>query len=511
VESGAAYTVSKLNLVDLAGSERLGKTNSEGQTQKEAMYINKSLTFLEQVVIALADKKRDHVPYRQSKLTHMLKDSLGGGCHTVLIANIWGDADQLEETTSTLRFATRMMCISSEPVQNILQDPLLLLKQYEQEIKSLRQELAMHNTLANRSNVSYEPLSENEIQDIQREVRRYLDGTVQDIELLSVRQIKETFSQFRRVVLDMQEEFSEGGKSLVVPSQAHLSTSQPVERKHSRTSKTGKQSTAESLVSEDVLVGDTDGQGFSLGIAPALSRGVLSPVVATKKMKNKGKLTDNEVEDRFDVAKETDPIPVAGEKEELEYLDTPPSREEAFEQFKKERGKEVNRVLMENKDILRSKRKEAHDLSLLLNKTKQSIDEVKQRLDQRKDMTGHLATSDGVEVMDESHFADLAELKKCKLEYRSQQANLDQLKLEISHCQQFVERSRQKLVQEFDHWYQVSFLGEGVEVDTDLQVKMAESDGELFDRLQKEFLKNGTDEVRFYNAKTRTDMRVSPY
>jgi kinesin family protein 6/9 len=89
------------------------------------MYINKSLTFLEQVVIALADKKRDHVPYRQSKLTHMLKDSLGGGCHTVLIANIWGDADQLEETTSTLRFATRMMCISSEPVQNILQDPLV--------------------------------------------------------------------------------------------------------------------------------------------------------------------------------------------------------------------------------------------------------------------------------------------------------------------------------------------------------------------------------------------------
>ena len=74
-----------------------------------------------------------------------------------------------------------------------------------------------------------------------------------------------------------------------------------------------------------------------------------------------------------------------------------------------------------------------------------------------------------------------------------------------------MERSRQKLVQEFDHWYQVSFLGEGVEVDTDLQVKMAESDGELFDRLQKEFLKNGTDEVRFYNAKTRTDMRVSPY
>lgn len=98
---------------------------SEGQTQKEAMYINKSLTFLEQVVVALGDRRRDHVPYRQSKLTHMLKDSLGGGCHTLLIANIWGEAAQLEETVSTLRFASRMLSIASEPIQNVLQDPLV--------------------------------------------------------------------------------------------------------------------------------------------------------------------------------------------------------------------------------------------------------------------------------------------------------------------------------------------------------------------------------------------------
>lgn len=176
------------------------------------MYINKSLTFLEQVVIALGDKQRDHVPYRQSKLTHMLKDSLGGGCSTLLIANIWGEAAQLEETISTLRFASRMLSIASEPTQNVLQDPLvssaevggtlirscwanchkppptrtppqLLLKQYEAEIKSLRQELAMHDTLSNRTSVSYEPLSEAEVQDIQRQVRQYLEGTLPEIEV----------------------------------------------------------------------------------------------------------------------------------------------------------------------------------------------------------------------------------------------------------------------------------------------------------------------------------------
>lgn len=66
------------------------------------MYINKSLTFLEQVVIALADPSRGHVPYRQSRLTHYLKDSLGGNCCTRLIANIWGEASQIEETVKLI-------------------------------------------------------------------------------------------------------------------------------------------------------------------------------------------------------------------------------------------------------------------------------------------------------------------------------------------------------------------------------------------------------------------------
>ena len=98
VVSNAKYNVSKINLVDLAGSERIGKTEPEEVGQREAMYINKSLTFLEQVVIALCDRKRKHVPYRQSKLTHVLSDSIGGRNNTVLIANMWGEESQLEET-----------------------------------------------------------------------------------------------------------------------------------------------------------------------------------------------------------------------------------------------------------------------------------------------------------------------------------------------------------------------------------------------------------------------------
>lgn len=71
-------------------------------TYQEAAYINKSLSFLEQTVMALSDPSREHVPYRHSKLTHYLKDAIGGNSVTTLIANIWGEASQIEETVSSI-------------------------------------------------------------------------------------------------------------------------------------------------------------------------------------------------------------------------------------------------------------------------------------------------------------------------------------------------------------------------------------------------------------------------
>ena len=132
---------SKLHLVDLAGNERTKKTGATGITMREANYINRSLSFLEQVVVSSNDKKRDHVPYRQSKLTNMLKNSIGGNCYTILIANVWPEASHLEETISTLRFAGRMKQVENVPTVNETADRHLLIKRYEKEIRDLKQEL----------------------------------------------------------------------------------------------------------------------------------------------------------------------------------------------------------------------------------------------------------------------------------------------------------------------------------------------------------------------------------
>ena len=125
VESADKVTYSKLHLVDLAGCERTKKSQATGLRMNEAQAINKSLSFLEQVVLALSDKKRDHIPYRQAKLTNFLRDSIGGNCKTVMVANIWPEARNMEEVASTLKFATRMMKVQNEASVNIMQDPAL--------------------------------------------------------------------------------------------------------------------------------------------------------------------------------------------------------------------------------------------------------------------------------------------------------------------------------------------------------------------------------------------------
>lgn len=118
------------------------------------------------MVLALSEKNKDYIPYRQTTLTNFLRDSLGGNCMTVMVANVHVTSHHIEETISTLKFATRMMKVKNEASVNIMVDPTLAIKRYEKEIRDLKQELAMHDTLANRGRVNYETYSAEELQKI---------------------------------------------------------------------------------------------------------------------------------------------------------------------------------------------------------------------------------------------------------------------------------------------------------------------------------------------------------
>ena len=199
VESEGQTVLSKLNLVDLAGSERVSKTHSSGLVLTEAKYINKSLSFLEQVVIALGNPNRDHIPYRQSKLTYFLKDSLGGNCKTLMIANVWGEEQHLDETVSTLKFATRMMRVANEATINVHMNPEALIQKYEKEIKELKQELSMHDQLRGINQANYDPYTEEQKVELRKEIRNYINGQIEELEIKNIRRIKEIFIQFKNM------------------------------------------------------------------------------------------------------------------------------------------------------------------------------------------------------------------------------------------------------------------------------------------------------------------------
>lgn len=132
--------VGRLNLVDLAGSERQMKTKTVGQRQKEAIKINLSLSALGNVISALVDGRSTHIPYRDSKLTRLLQDSLGGNARTVMVANIGPAEYNYEETLITLRYANRAKNIKNRPHVN--EDPKdTLLKEFQAEIERLREQL----------------------------------------------------------------------------------------------------------------------------------------------------------------------------------------------------------------------------------------------------------------------------------------------------------------------------------------------------------------------------------
>jgi kinesin family protein 3/17 len=143
-DSGGRIRAGKLNLVDLAGSERQSKTGARGIRLKEATKINMSLSALGNVISALVASKGKHIPYRDSKLTRLLQDSLGGNTRTVMIACISPSTDSYDETLSTLRYANRAKNIKNKPIIN--EDPKeALLREYQSEIDRLRKMLQMRS------------------------------------------------------------------------------------------------------------------------------------------------------------------------------------------------------------------------------------------------------------------------------------------------------------------------------------------------------------------------------
>ena len=362
VESTEKVHVSKLNLVDLAGSERTKKTGSSGITLKEASFINKSLSFLEQVVVAVCDRHRGHVPYRQSKLTNLLKDSIGGNCKTLMIANIWPEASNLEETISTCKFATRMMSVSNQAVVNINQDPEVLLKKYEIEIRDLKHEL----------NQTYVPEAPEKLFDL---AKQFLSGSIEDVDdLPSIRYCRDLMHQmklvYRKLEMNTRVGSSRHGNRVGDGTPGVEDNAiDPAELERRKT-----------LIEEEgVGEEEKDANGFGVGKAPKESR----PQHKLEMMED-GEQQEAEDESKNETEGEgTSEAGHPSRKSKRFKKKTQKSKQEAFKEYKVDEGHQLETDIKSNRSDLRNKKEKMGKLKDICNKSKKEIDILKGRLEEK--------------------------------------------------------------------------------------------------------------------------------
>ncbi len=147
----------KFHFVDLAGSERIKKTGATGKTMLEGIQINQGLLALGNVIAALTDEKKvasgkQFIPYRNSKLTRILQDSLGGNSRTTMIACVSPAESNYEETLSSIKYASRARNIKNKPVVNRDANSMLI-EALRNQVTGLQAEVAEYQTLLKQNNI----------------------------------------------------------------------------------------------------------------------------------------------------------------------------------------------------------------------------------------------------------------------------------------------------------------------------------------------------------------------
>ena len=214
------FKTGKLHMVDLAGSERIKISGAKGKQLEESRRINKSLSALGNVINALTNNKLKHIPYRDSKLTRLLQNSLGGNCKTSMIAMISPYDGSYNESISTLNFAKRAKCIRIKASINEEMNQNALISQYEKEINKLREELNEKNKIINNNTF----LKKIEMEKLQAEKDK--NEALQALEKASLRflQEREEKRKLEKKIEIMNFQMIPGGKKIKIEDTPEFKT-----------------------------------------------------------------------------------------------------------------------------------------------------------------------------------------------------------------------------------------------------------------------------------------------
>jgi len=433
-ETGSATIKrAKLHLVDLAGSERISKSGVNGLLLTEAKYINLSLHYLEQVIVALAEKNRMHVPYRNSLMTSVLRDSLGGNCMTSMIATCSVEKKNIEESISTCRFAQRVALIKNDALVNEELDPKLVILRLKKEVDELKNQLQLSAGGA----VDTSELIPTEIERLKRIVTDFLEDKEPDAAIsvgADMRKINFCFKVLKDYYLEIKSKPVSAPVTSKPPVGANAAQIQLVDSSHydSKEMKSLKDTLKQRDNEITILVNMLKKEKIKTADLAANPRA----------------LQNNSV----DPLKRSDSISQFMKPIENRQIlhDMSIGKQEAFEIFKRDYSD--NASIEEQKKLLKKNYAEAKTMGESINVSRNKINTLKTRIEQ---MHVRLAATDSLNNDKENNELEALKtnMEKEKENYRENFEKLKQLKGQIEHFQYLIQKSQVKLQKDFENWW----------------------------------------------------------
>ena len=350
----------------------------------------------------------------------------------------YGEASHLEETISTLQFAARVRLVPNEATLNTEQDPAMLVKRYAMQIADLKRELSMHNSLASRSRVNYEPYSDTQRAEMQNELERYLSGVegASEIDLQSVRQMRELLSAMKMLYTKQQEEIDSAESTLAAGGDYG---NPPGTARGGKDGEDGGEGEGEEggPIGEEVHFSE---RGYAIGHAPDNAKppgGLVEPPAYIRDYHESG-------------GDDTAPVgaTVVGTASTL-------TRSEAFNMFKATDGADKNTALLAAKREVKDAKQERVAAVGMVNATKARIDELKTARDAFTAKLGRSSPGDleNDQIIDEDEYNTITALKNAKNEYKQFSADMKAAVDKIRAATASVESTREALLTEFNEWY----------------------------------------------------------
>lgn len=453
---------SKLHLVDLAGSERVSRTGVEGQTLSEAKHINMSLHHLQAVIVALQErsqgKTRAHIPYRNSMMTSVLRDSLGGNCRTAMVATVSAREGNIDESISTCRFATRVACISNEVMVNEELDPTLVIQRLKTEIRDLKEEVK----LLKGGEEERGPLTPDEKERLRGSIVQWVRGDVANLPLGgNMIMIRAAFDLFKDMCRNKEGDMAiaNGGTGGSSTGSADLRLTEGAARDVVKKLKLQVQQRDNEI---NILVSmlkkleeGRPGAAVGTGGAPQPPRALVAPTVAAPAPPEDGSALGGASGPGASsaAADASAGAPGNGDGSSLSSVDLLADRTKAFEVFRKSYRR--NQAIDENKAVLRTKYAEAKSLGEAVNGSRTKINAAKSQIEaiRKQQAARGVAQGEGasLEVSPQEQSAR-EEIEREKVQYKQKYHRLRELKSEIDHLHKLLEQSRLKMQTDFEAW-----------------------------------------------------------